>query len=221
MFSGSSDDLATAIGVLVEAVMLAVFCLVCWKIGWTKAPPDENLCAVIYNSYEVEEQDVEEQEVCIEVVLGSGDDKQAPIDLIFEQTDGGVFVVDNESLHCYQEKTTKPRGGAGSDEITVESNDLSQEEASSSDREGASEHGRLGRTISALKARATGYRQPARSSERAYGPDPRILSALDEESEELDLEGGKAKKNYTAVPRISPEKRPDDISIPAQGKSID
>ena len=53
------DDLNTALGVslyygLVEAVFICFFCVLCWKLGWTKAPKDENIFTVISKSYEVE-----------------------------------------------------------------------------------------------------------------------------------------------------------------------
>ncbi|KAL7580799.1 hypothetical protein ACA910_001077 [Epithemia clementina (nom. ined.)] len=56
------DELATAIGVplyygIVEAVLLAAFCIVCWKMGWTKAPPEDNCCKVIFNSYEIHDDE--------------------------------------------------------------------------------------------------------------------------------------------------------------------
>jgi predicted Na+-dependent transporter len=97
----TEEELATAIGVplyygIVEAVMLAVFCLVCWKLDWTKAPANENLCTVITNSYEVEEVCETEQQVAIEVVWGQ--DLEAPNDLVFEQTDDGAYIVDEASL---------------------------------------------------------------------------------------------------------------------------
>lgn len=109
MFSGNEDDLATAVGVplfygIIEAVMLAIFCLVCWKIGWTKAPPDENLCVVIYNSYEVEEHDAEQQaEGTVEVQSDMSPDSkpdrvEAANDLILEETEGGTYVGDIKTL---------------------------------------------------------------------------------------------------------------------------
>lgn len=56
----SGDQLSTAIGVplfygIVEAILLAIFCVVCWKSGWTKAPADENLCTVLYRTYEADD----------------------------------------------------------------------------------------------------------------------------------------------------------------------
>jgi hypothetical protein len=38
---------------LVEAVILAIYCSISWKRGWTKAPKDENLCIVLTKTYEV------------------------------------------------------------------------------------------------------------------------------------------------------------------------
>lgn len=57
MFSG--PELADAIGVplyygIVEAIILGLFCVVCWKVGWTKAPKDENFCVVVSTNYEVD-----------------------------------------------------------------------------------------------------------------------------------------------------------------------
>ncbi|MGK3738707.1 MAG: hypothetical protein ACI8RD_009108 [Bacillariaceae sp.] len=101
MFTG--PELATAIGVplyygIVEAVILAFFCIICWKAGWTKAPADENCCRMIATSYEVEQQRLESPNA-IEVVH-TGDDGDIE-DLVFNQTVEG-YQVDESSL---QEKT--------------------------------------------------------------------------------------------------------------------
>ena len=58
MFKGS--DLALALGVplyygIIEAVVLGLYCVVAWKISWTKAPAEENVCVVVATSYEAEE----------------------------------------------------------------------------------------------------------------------------------------------------------------------
>jgi len=42
---------------VVEAVLIAIYCVWSWKIGWTKAPADEKLCVVISRTYEIEELD--------------------------------------------------------------------------------------------------------------------------------------------------------------------
>jgi len=104
MFSG--EKLATAIGVplyygLVEAFILACFCIVSWKIGWTKAPSDENFFRMIATSYEVEQARFESPNA-IEVVHNSNRKGHGDIeDLVFNQTVEG-YQVDESSL---QEKT--------------------------------------------------------------------------------------------------------------------
>ena len=45
---------------LSEAVVLAVYCLVAWKLGWTKAPKDEFICLTLTKSYEIEAEQIEE-----------------------------------------------------------------------------------------------------------------------------------------------------------------
>jgi predicted Na+-dependent transporter len=125
------DELATAIGVplyygIVEACILGIFCLVAWKfLGWTKAPQDENVCVMLYNSYEVDPDAhrVKEPEMAIEVVLdatnsnnstnigtgnGSINGQSAPDrghDLIFAQTEeGGAYIVDEACLPTIQKR---------------------------------------------------------------------------------------------------------------------
>lgn len=46
----------------VEALLLLVYCIGCWKMGWTKAPTDVSFWHMIYTSYEVlqTEEKVEE-----------------------------------------------------------------------------------------------------------------------------------------------------------------
>ncbi|KAL3772176.1 hypothetical protein ACHAW5_003247 [Stephanodiscus triporus] len=39
----------------VEAVLIGIYCIICWKIGWTKAPTDVNFCTMITTTYEVDD----------------------------------------------------------------------------------------------------------------------------------------------------------------------
>lgn len=60
MFKGS--DLAEALGVplyygMIEAIFVCLYCVIAWKMGWTKAPASENLCTVIATSYETPSRD--------------------------------------------------------------------------------------------------------------------------------------------------------------------
>lgn len=61
------DEIARAMAIplyygLVEAGLLGLYCLVAWKLGWTKAPRDEQICVVLTKTYEVEDVDEEEDE---------------------------------------------------------------------------------------------------------------------------------------------------------------
>ena len=56
MFQG--DDLAEAMGVplfygIVEAILLGVYCVMSWKLDWTKAPASDPFFQIISMSYEV------------------------------------------------------------------------------------------------------------------------------------------------------------------------
>ncbi len=104
MFAG--DELKKAIGVplyygLVEMVILAIFCITCWKMGWTKAPAEENFCRMIATSYEVETGRLESPNA-IEVVHNNNPDGDGDVEnLVFNQTVDG-FQVDENSM---KEKT--------------------------------------------------------------------------------------------------------------------
>ena len=57
MYSG--DTLAEAVSIpvyygIVEAIILSIYCICAWKMGWTKAPKDESFWVVITSTYEVE-----------------------------------------------------------------------------------------------------------------------------------------------------------------------
>mmetsp|Transcript_36904 Transcript_36904/g.42939 ORF Transcript_36904/g.42939 Transcript_36904/m.42939 type:complete len:484 (+) Transcript_36904:196-1647(+) len=60
MFMHSPQHRAEALCVplfygVVEAVILGIYCIVCWKIGWTKAPPTEKFFVMLSKTYEVSE----------------------------------------------------------------------------------------------------------------------------------------------------------------------
>jgi predicted Na+-dependent transporter len=81
MFTG--EELNHAMGVpffygVVEAVLVGCYCLICWKLNWTKAPADAPLCHVIVTSYEVEEAEKEDL-LGVEVdISDSGDSDKLP-----------------------------------------------------------------------------------------------------------------------------------------------
>lgn len=42
---------------IVEAIIIAFYCVWAWKAGWTKAPPNEKICVVMTKTYEVNEEE--------------------------------------------------------------------------------------------------------------------------------------------------------------------
>lgn len=65
LFSG--DEQQRALGVPfwytgMQTVFVGVYCLVSWKLGWTKAPANENIFKVIFQSYELKEEEEGQQE---------------------------------------------------------------------------------------------------------------------------------------------------------------
>mmetsp|Transcript_3016 Transcript_3016/g.4442 ORF Transcript_3016/g.4442 Transcript_3016/m.4442 type:complete len:476 (-) Transcript_3016:3272-4699(-) len=119
------DELAVAVGVplfygICEAVFLAIYCTVCWKMGWTKAPADENCCKVISESYEIKEM-IEKEPESIEVVLSTVG--ESPTDLIFSSTQGG-YQIDEVSLESLTSIDNIENGGIN--EFTI--GDLEEED---------------------------------------------------------------------------------------------
>lgn len=128
------DDLATAVGVplfygMCEAFLLACYCIICWKIGWTKAPSDENICVVIATSYEIKEMELQDPDA-IEVILGLPKDGGLPQDLIFSTTQYGL-EIDEHSLNSITE--SNPGRKSSVDDFPIE-------ELDHDDREWLSSH---------------------------------------------------------------------------------
>jgi hypothetical protein len=66
MFS-DKEERAQAVAVplfygIIEAVVIGIYCVWAWKVGWTKAPADEKFCVVISKTYEVSEEDEDDGE---------------------------------------------------------------------------------------------------------------------------------------------------------------
>jgi len=40
---------------VMEAVVIGIYCVICWKVGWTKAPKDVNFCTMITTTHEVDD----------------------------------------------------------------------------------------------------------------------------------------------------------------------
>jgi predicted Na+-dependent transporter len=120
MFEG--NDLSEAMGVplfygLVEAVAVAIYCIICWKCSWTKAPRNASFWTVIATSYEVVEAEMIELEA-IEVSL---DDK--PSESSAETTSTTGDTIFHYFAHCgtldnvedTPGRVTKPWGPSGYD----------------------------------------------------------------------------------------------------------
>jgi len=100
MFQGK--QLASAMGVplfygFIEAFILGIYCIICWKINWTKAPADVNFFTMLMTSYEVLEAEENETNE-IEVKLSYSEDE----DYERTSTDGNTFFTyfrytDNDS----------------------------------------------------------------------------------------------------------------------------
>lgn len=78
MFEG--QELTEAMGVplfygLVEAIAIFMYCIVVWKLGWTKAPRDANFFTMISTSYEVVQAEMQELQ-SVEVSLGEHGDSE-------------------------------------------------------------------------------------------------------------------------------------------------
>jgi predicted Na+-dependent transporter len=190
----SESQLATAIGVplyygIVEAILIFTFCIICWKCGWTKAPPHESIFKVIATSYEVENHSTNEHEerTAIEIIFG-GDDASASgriergkyLDLIFSrQSDVGDYIVDEQTLQQQEieltEKKTLPPLAPNTPIVTnsptvTEASDDDEMTISTDDSKTTilidqlrmkSRLGTGGRkTFSNIRAFATGYRRP-------------------------------------------------------------
>ncbi|CAB9501753.1 Ileal sodium/bile acid cotransporter [Seminavis robusta] len=77
MFTGKERAQAVAVPLfygIVEAVAIGFYCLWAWKMGWTKAPANENFCVIVSKTYEVDDTDGEEGEV--EDQLGEMEDTE-------------------------------------------------------------------------------------------------------------------------------------------------
>lgn len=73
MFEG--DELSEAMGVplfygLVEAVVLGIYCIVAWKAGWTKSPPETPFFTMISTSYEIIYAETAEKEQLKSLKMG-------------------------------------------------------------------------------------------------------------------------------------------------------
>ena len=137
MFEGADRSEAMAVPLyygIVEAVVVGLYCVVSWKIGWTKAPASAKLWEVLFRSYEVIDAEHHELEE-VEITLSDGtfDDVEKTsktggtlfhyfrfdnictklvddVCIKGSNRQGSFCTVDEESdeEYCYEEHTEKP-----------------------------------------------------------------------------------------------------------------
>jgi hypothetical protein len=64
LFSGEEQNIAVGVPFWytgMQTLFVGVFCLVTWKLGWSKAPANENIFKVLLNSYEIAMDENEEK----------------------------------------------------------------------------------------------------------------------------------------------------------------
>eukprot|EP00816_Leptocylindrus_hargravesii_P008736 CAMPEP_0196822904 /NCGR_PEP_ID=MMETSP1362-20130617/85252_1 /TAXON_ID=163516 /ORGANISM="Leptocylindrus danicus, Strain CCMP1856" /LENGTH=343 /DNA_ID=CAMNT_0042202593 /DNA_START=238 /DNA_END=1269 /DNA_ORIENTATION=- len=132
-----ANDRALALGVPLyyggmEAAILGVYCLICWKCGWTKAPKDENFFVILGATYEVENDENNNGRI------DNNDD--AIVEELELQHSG-----QHHSLIKCPESPVRSRFNTGDTSITAHSTNRSSDALSSSaddSHEGAGDNGR-------------------------------------------------------------------------------
>jgi predicted Na+-dependent transporter len=207
------EALADAIGVplyygMVEACLLAIFCLICWKLGWTKAPRDENLCVVLYHSYEVDDSEAEESAVAAatggDLKLSEGAAEgtiggETP-DVIMRETSKGTIIL---------RRTDDEEGSMVIEPAT--SNATPSDPNSPPPTENAGSVQRIRQAVTSLPRLADGYRKPP--STRSPEATPRPALTVEVPSGDMDESepGG-----YATVPLSTPSQD----EVPAHGKEM-
>mmetsp|Transcript_3158 Transcript_3158/g.3029 ORF Transcript_3158/g.3029 Transcript_3158/m.3029 type:complete len:490 (-) Transcript_3158:59-1528(-) len=66
---------------ILEAVLLALYCLLAWKLGWTRAPADEKLCVILAKTYEVVENNNNNNDDTTQIIKSSDPNNDIIIEL--------------------------------------------------------------------------------------------------------------------------------------------
>mmetsp|Transcript_6314 Transcript_6314/g.15704 ORF Transcript_6314/g.15704 Transcript_6314/m.15704 type:complete len:509 (-) Transcript_6314:40-1566(-) len=83
---------------LMEAIVLGVYCIIAWKLGWTKAPRNENCCAMMVATYEVDDDDDDRPDVVGEQMEGESQlELSSPEPVIYPDTWSNGTVARQES----------------------------------------------------------------------------------------------------------------------------
>eukprot|EP00980_Cylindrotheca_fusiformis_P028739 scaffold22641_cov206-Cylindrotheca_fusiformis.AAC.9 len=123
MFGG--QELNQAMGVplfygMVEALFVGIYCIIGWKAGWSKAPPDVPFWKMLFTSYEVIEAEKRGEALEIEVSFSDSNSK--------EYEDGHIFTT-FFSLEEFPAKSPKTPSGLVDDTLNDTQETDSTEEA--------------------------------------------------------------------------------------------
>lgn len=92
MFSGK--DLTNAISVpffyaITEILLISIYCVVAWKLDWTKAPKNASLCKVVFTSFELKKSSSKYEAFAKEKET----DTEADADTATQATDGATTAT--------------------------------------------------------------------------------------------------------------------------------
>lgn len=118
MFDG--EELTQAMGVpffygAIEAFLVGTYCVLAWKIGWTKAPPDAPIWKVLWTSYEVlrcEQRDLEG----VEIEVSCSSDGESMIEEESLNKEGNIlttyFDMGDNTMFRFWERESSAEGRA-------------------------------------------------------------------------------------------------------------
>ena len=108
------DDLAEAMSVplfygFVEAIILGIYCMISWKLDWTKAPSTDPFLTVISVSYEVLLAEEQEKNLSIDSELT----KDIEFAIQKPKTSSDINVANRESNCTYTNFKEEDQSGLG------------------------------------------------------------------------------------------------------------
>eukprot|EP00550_Attheya_septentrionalis_P004936 CAMPEP_0198296326 /NCGR_PEP_ID=MMETSP1449-20131203/31981_1 /TAXON_ID=420275 /ORGANISM="Attheya septentrionalis, Strain CCMP2084" /LENGTH=530 /DNA_ID=CAMNT_0043996909 /DNA_START=229 /DNA_END=1821 /DNA_ORIENTATION=- len=96
----------------IEAFILGLYCLAAWKAGWTKAPKDERLCVILVKTYEVvdddEDEDLGTSDSDLEMTDWSATDEDVNVDAnSVGEKKSVVETIETEKMEEEEESTKR------------------------------------------------------------------------------------------------------------------
>lgn len=218
MFTGTDLGLAISVPLYYGVVELAtntIFCIACWKLGWTKAPPNENFCRMITTSYEVDDEP-EDDGPAFEVVMTP---KVGGTDLIFSHSSSGAaYIVDDGTLRNVSNPQTADEETPEPTELDISSSESLEQclSADSCEEVPSTKASRtkeiLGRTISKIKARTAGYKAPRNKDEEDLTSDS-IRTSEGKQYETVSTSGSPPEKRSRPIGLRQRVNDDDDLSL--------